>query len=138
LQVSYDLGMAFAILISQIYVEGDKEMKRVALFLLAVSILAFSMRSSAFASDVAIVSCEVISNDASSKKHAGQNAFQIIVMSFSFNEDGSLIVKKNVEASCVKVLVRLVNNENYKMKGVSSPENGPAYTLLLKKRHENN
>jgi len=113
-------------------------MKRVALFLLAVSILAFSMRSSAFASDVAIVSCEVISNDASSKKHAGQNAFQIIVMSFSFNEDGSLIVKKNVEASCVKVLVRLVNNENYKMKGVSSPENGPAYTLLLKKRHENN
>ena len=130
--------MAFAILISQIYVEGDKEMKRVALFLLAVSILAFSMRSSAFASDVAIVSCEVISNDASSKKHAGQNAFQIIVMSFSFNEDGSLIVKKNVEASCVKVLVRLVNNENYKMKGVSSPENGPAYTLLLKKRHENN
>ena len=138
MQVSYDLGMAFAILISQIYVEGDKEMKRVALFLLAVSILAFSMRSSAFASDVAIVSCEVISNDASSKKHAGQNAFQIIVMSFSFNEDGSLIVKKNVEASCVKVLVRLVNNENYKMKGVSSPENGPAYTLLLKKRHENN
>lgn len=126
--------MAFALLISQICVEGDKEMKRVALFLLAVSILAFSMRSSAFASDVAIVSCEVISNDASSKKHASQNDFQIIVMYFNFNKDGSLTVKKNVEASCVKVLARLVNNENYKMKGVSSPENGPAYTLLWKGR----
>ncbi|HLE86530.1 MAG TPA: hypothetical protein VI727_02560 [Candidatus Brocadiaceae bacterium] len=112
-------------------------MKRVALFLLAVSILAFSMRSSAFASDVAIVSCEVISNDASSKKHASQNDFQIIVVSFSSNEDGSLIVKKNVEGSCVKVIARLVNNENYKIKSVSSTENGPAYTLLLKK-YENN
>ena len=109
-------------------------MKRIVLTLVAVPLLAFMLSSSAFAADVAIVACEVISNDASSKKHAGQNDFQIIVMSFSFNEDGSLTVKKNVEASCVKVLARLVNNENYKMKGVSSPENGPAYTLLWKGR----
>ena len=112
-------------------------MKRTLLTIMLISILAFSMRSSAFASDVAIVSCELISNDASSKKHASQNDFQIIVMYFNFNEDGSLTVKKNVEASCVKVLARLVNSENYKMKGVSSPENGPAYTLLLKKYKNN-
>src|SRR3972149_5428282 len=100
-------------------------MKRIVLTLVAVPLLAFMLSSSAFASDVAIVSCELISNDASSKKHASQNDFQIIVMYFNFNEDGSLTVKKNVEASCVKALARLVNNE--KMKGVSSPENGPAY-----------
>ncbi len=129
--------MAFAVLIIQICVEGDKEMKGVALFLLAVSILAFSMRSSAFASDVAILSCELISEDTSSKIPAGRHDFQIIVMSFSFNEDGYLIVKKNVEGSCIKVLARLVNNENYKIKSVSSTENGAAYTLLLKK-YENN
>ena len=112
-------------------------MKRIVLTLLAVPLLEFMLSSSALATDVAIVSCEVISNDASSKKHASQNDFQVIVMYFNFNEDGPLTVKKNVEASCVKVLARLVNNENYKMKGVSSPENGPAYTLLLKK-YENN
>ena len=109
-------------------------MKRTLLTIMLISILAFSMRSSAFASDVAIVSCEIISENNSSKIPTGQHDFQIIVMSFSFNEDGSLIVKKNVEASCVKVLVRLVNNENYKIKSVSSTDNGPAYTLLWKGR----
>jgi len=43
-------------------------------------------------------------------------------------------VKKNVEGSCVKVIARLVNNENYKIKSVSSTVNGPAYTLLQKER----
>jgi len=109
-------------------------MKRVALYLLAVPLLVFSMSSSGLAADVTILSCELISEDASSKINASQHDFQIIVMYFNFNEDGSLTVKKNVEASCVKVLARLVNNENYKMKGVSSPENGPAYTLLWKGR----
>ena len=112
-------------------------MKKTVLTLIAVPLLEFMLSSSALATDVAIVSCEVISNDASSKKHASQNDFQIIVVSFSSNEDGSLIVKKNVEGSCVKVIARLVNNENYKIKSVSSTENGPAYTLLLKK-YENN
>ena len=112
-------------------------MKRVALYLLAVLLLSFMLSSIAFASDVAIVSCEIISGDNSSKIPAGQHDFQIIVMSFSFNEHRSLIVKKNVEGSCVKVIARLVNDENYKIKSVSSTENGPAYTLLLKK-YENN
>ena len=112
-------------------------MKRIVLTLLAVPLLEFMLSSGAFASDVAILSCELISEDTSSKINAGQHDFQIIVVSFSSNEDGSLIVKKNVEGSCVKVIARLVNNENYKIKSVSSTENGPAYTLLLKK-YENN
>ncbi|MGH7800585.1 MAG: hypothetical protein ACREOW_08140 [Thermodesulfobacteriota bacterium] len=109
-------------------------MKKIVLTLIAVLLLAFMLSSIAFASDVAIVSCEIISGDYSSKIAAGQDDFQIIVMSFSFNEDGSLIVKKNVEGSCVKVLARLVNDENYKIKSVSSTDNGPAYTLLWKGR----
>lgn len=95
------------------------------------------MRSSAFASDVAIMSCEIISGDNSYKIPTGRHDFQIIVMSFNFNEDGSLTVQKNVEGSCIKVLARLVNNENYKIKSVSSTDNGPAYTLLLKKYKNN-
>ena len=109
-------------------------MKRVALYLLAVLLLAFMVSSIAFASDVAILSCEIITGDNSFKLPAGQHDFQIIVMSFSFNKDGSLIVKKNVEGSCVRVLARLVNDENYKIKSVSSTDNGPAYTLLWKGR----
>ena len=109
-------------------------MKRVALYLLAVLLLSFMLSSIAFASDVAIVSCENISGDNPSKIPAGQDDFQIIVMSFSFNEDGSLTVKKDIEGSCVRVLARLVNGENYKIKSVSSTDNGPAYTLLWKGR----
>ena len=112
-------------------------MKSTLLTIMLISILAFTLSSGAFASDVAIVSCEIISENNSSKIPIGRHDFQIIVVSFSSNEDGSLIVKKNVEGSCVKVIARLVNNENYKIKSVSSTENGPAYTLLLKK-YENN
>jgi hypothetical protein len=107
-------------------------MKKFALSLSVVPLLVFILSGSSFATDMVIVSCEEISYDNIPPMPAGQHNFQIIVMSFSHNENGSLSVKKIVEASCVKVLARLVTNENYTMKGVSSTDNGPAYTLLWK------
>jgi hypothetical protein len=107
-------------------------MKRIALVLLAVSLLAFTLSSNAFAADMAIVSCDIIPVDISSKTPTGRPEFQIIVMSFSASENGLLTVQKDIGSSCVKVLARLVNNKNIKIKGISSTDNGPAYTLLWK------
>ena len=105
-------------------------MKWVILDLLVVSLLAYILSSSTFAADVAIVSCDVISEDVPSKIHAGRSEFQIILVSFSVSNDGILTVKKNTGRSCVEVLASLVNKENFKIEGVSSIDNGPAYTLL--------
>jgi len=65
-------------------------MKMTVLALIVIPLLAFTLSSSIFASDAAIVSCEIITGDNSSKIPSGQHDFQIIVVSFSFNEDGSL------------------------------------------------
>ena len=106
-------------------------MKRIVLTLVAVPLLAFMLSSSAFAADVAIVACEVISEGTSSKTLTGQAYFQILVVSFSVSDDLPT-VQEDRGSSCVKVLAKLVNNENFKIKGVSSTNNGRVYTLLWK------
>ncbi len=104
------------------------------LFFIVIIVFVFHLHIAALANDAAILACEVISNGSHTKITTGKPDFRVTVVSFSVGGDKLLTEQDGILSSCVEVLARLVNKESFKIQSVSSTENGPTYTLLLKER----
>ena len=121
---------------SEFYKTEGREMKKFSLALIFVSFITCSLSSITSASQNIILSCQIvpndIQNDIQSINTDDQPVYKIVVISFSENDTGLITLQDYRKRSCIEMLAKLVKNERFEIKGVSSPDNETAYTLLQK------
>ena len=101
-----------------------------------VSFITCSLSSITSASQNIILSCHIVPNDIQNDiqniNTDDQPVYKIVVISFSETDTGLITLQDYRERSCIEMLAKLVKNEHFEIKGVSSPDNETAYTLLQK------